>query len=130
MSDTVVSTLLILYLMSYHPVGRGSHLPFLHKETEIQKGRVPCPRPHFWEVSGSDSNSGLSELKGHLSDSSEMSAGHISNRSVHLQRIIQSGLFHGKETDTGTRWICPLLPGDQHRPGQDHRSGGPWKEPH
>lgn len=89
---------------------------------------MTCPRPHFQEMSGSESSSGLSEPKGHLSDSSEPSAGHVS--SCHLQKIIHSGLFPGREADTGTQQICPLLPGDQQGQMQDHKHGGPWKEPH
>ena len=42
-----------------------------------------CPRPPFQEMSVSDSNSGLSEPKGHPPDRSELSARHVFNRSRH-----------------------------------------------
>lgn len=89
---------------------------------------MTCPRPHLQEMSGSESSSGLSEPKGHLSDSSEPSSS--MPQAVILQKIIHSGLFSGREADTRAQLICPLLPGDQQGQVQDHRSGGPWKEPH
>lgn len=127
MPDTVLSPLLVLSLTSHHPMGRCNHPPPFSAQGN-RGPEVTCPRPHFQEMSGSESSSGLSEPKGHLSDSSEPSAGHVS--SCHLQKIIHSGLFSGREADTRAQLICPLLPGDQQGQVQDHRSGGPWKEPH
>lgn len=80
-------------------------------------------------MSGSESVfPGLSEPKGHLSDSSEPSASHVSSCHFTKDNSQWSLLLAGRQTRA--QLICPLLPGDQQGQVQDHRSGGPWKEPH
>lgn len=113
MPDTIVSPLLVLSLTSHHPMGRCNHPPF---SAQGNRGpEVTCPTPHLQEMSGSESSSGLSEPKGHLSDSSEPSVSHVS--SCHFTKdnsqwsLLWQGGRHESPIDLPTPPWGPAGPG-------------------